>query len=77
VTLLVANGMDEPEAWVAFDGTAIIENHGGIELAEKLAAKYWDLTNPQQKATLASWQAHGDTFCLIVLRPERIRTYAD
>lgn len=75
MTLLVANEVGEPEAWVAFDGTAVIENEGGIELAEKLAAKYWDLANPQHKATLEEWQANGDSFCLIVLHPARIRTY--
>ena len=77
ITLLVANDMDEPESWVAFDGKAVIEDKGGIELAEQLAHKYWDLSNPTQKATLANWQKHGDSFCLIVLRPEQIRTYAD
>ncbi len=76
-TLLVANDMDEPESWVAFDGKVVIEDKGGIELAERLAPKYWDLSNPTQKATLANWQKYGDSFCLIVLRPERIRTYAD
>ncbi|MCB8945384.1 MAG: PPOX class F420-dependent oxidoreductase [Ardenticatenaceae bacterium] len=75
LTLLVVNDVGEPEAWVAFEGRATIENEGGIELAEKLAAKYWDLTNPQHKATLENWQAHGDTFCLITLHPDRIRTY--
>ena len=75
MTLLVVNDVGEPEAWVSFEGQATIQNEGGIELAAKLADKYWDMTNPQHQATLENWQAHGHTFCLIVLHPERIRTY--
>jgi PPOX class probable F420-dependent enzyme len=77
VTVLVANHLDEPEAWVAFDGTAAIEPEGGFELAERLAHKYWDLSDPERKAVLESWRAGADTLCVIALRPERIRTYAE
>lgn len=74
VSLLVSNHLDEPEAWVAFDGNAAICDEGGFALAERLAAKYWDLSEPKQKATLESWRAAADSFCVIELRPERMRS---
>jgi PPOX class probable F420-dependent enzyme len=77
VTLLVANHLDEHEAWVAFDGPATIELEGGFELAERLAHRYWDLSDPERKATLEGWRAKADTLCVIALRPERVRTYAE
>jgi PPOX class probable F420-dependent enzyme len=77
VTLLVANDLDEHEAWVAFDGTATIEMEGGFELAERLAHKYWDLADPERRASLKSWRTVADSFCVIVLRPARVRSYWD
>ena len=75
VTLLVANNMSEHEAWVSFDGKAKIRLEGGIELAEKLATRYWDLTDPKRKATLESWKTAPEKMCLIELIPIQIRTY--
>ena len=43
VSLLVSNDVDEPESWVAFDGSVTIDDSGGFELAESLAKRYWDL----------------------------------
>ena len=74
VTLLVANQLDEPEAWVAFDGAATIEREGALALAERLARKYWDMSDPKRQATLESWRAQVDTLCVIALRPRRVRT---
>lgn len=77
VSVVVANEHDEPEFWVAFDGDARIEAHGGLELAARLAARYWDLDQPAQAAALEAWQEAGeDAFRLIVLDDPRIRTYA-
>ncbi len=76
ITLLVSNDLSEGEAWVSFDGTAKIQLDGGFELAEQLAAKYWDLSDPKQKATLDSWKAAAQQLCLIELVPAQIRTYA-
>ena len=74
-TLLVSNDLSEKEAWVSFEGTARIRLDGGFELAERLAAKYWDLSDPDQKATLDSWKASSEQLCIIELFPDRIRTY--
>ncbi len=77
ITLLVSNDLSEGEAWVSFDGPAKIQPGGGFELAEQLAAKYWDLSNPHKKATLDSWKAAADQLCLIELVPTQIRTYTE
>ena len=73
-SVLVTNAIGEPEAWVAFDGPIDLSDNGGIELATRLADRYWDLDNDQQRAVLSSCQSAPDTFCLMTLKPERIRT---
>jgi len=77
VTLLVTNHLDEHEAWVAFDGPATIELEGAVALAERLAHQYWDLSDPEHKATLEGWREQADTLCVIALRPEKVRTSAE
>lgn len=72
-SLLVTNRVGEPERWVAFDGPVRIEQ-GGFDLAERLAAAYWDLRDPERAAALEQWRAHRDVFCRMTLTPERIRT---
>jgi nitroimidazol reductase NimA-like FMN-containing flavoprotein (pyridoxamine 5'-phosphate oxidase superfamily) len=72
-SLLVTNNVGEPEAWVAFDGEVSVHQSGGIELAEKLAAAYWDLTDQKYAERLASWQAAADIFALLELVPTNIR----
>ncbi len=73
-SLLVTNRVGEPERWIAFDGTVGISEHGGIELAEKLAPRYWDMSDAGRAAELATWREYADTFCLLTLTPARIRT---
>ena len=77
VTLLVANELNEHEAWVSFDGSAEIRLDGAIELMEELAEKYWDLSDPDRIATLDSWKAESDQLCVIELIPEQIRSSLD
>ena len=77
VTVVVANESDEPEFWVAFDGDVRIDDQGGLALAEQLAPRYWDLTDPKQEAALDAWREAGDgAFKLIVLEPTAVRSYA-
>jgi PPOX class probable F420-dependent enzyme len=76
ISVLVANDVDEPEYWVSFDGAARIDEHGGFELAERLAAHYWDLDDAGHAETLATWRSVKDVgFRKIVLTPTRIREY--
>ena len=72
-SVLVTNAVGEPEAWVAFDGPIDVRDEGGIELATRLADRYWDLGNEQRRAVLSSWQQTPESFCLLTLTPERIR----
>ena len=77
VTLLITNELSEHEAWLSFDGSASIRKEGGFELAERLAGKYWDLSDPERKQTLESWRSTADDFYLIEFVPDRIRSYSD
>jgi PPOX class probable F420-dependent enzyme len=77
VTLLVANDRSEYEAWVSFDGTATIRIEGAIDLMERLARKYWDLSDPDRKATFDSWMRVPEKWCVIELAPTRIRSFFD
>lgn len=72
-SLLVTNSVGEMEAWLAFDGRVEVREDGGLELAEKLATRYWDLTDAANLAKLAQWRAHPEAFVLLVLTPEKIR----
>ena len=72
-SVLVTNAVGEREAWVAFDGPIDVGDEGGIELATRLADRYWDLGNEQLRAVLYSWQQAPESFCLLTLKPERIR----
>jgi len=77
VTLLVANHLDEGEAWVAFDGTAKIRPDSAVELLERLAAKYWDLSDSDRQSTVDSWKSEPNSLCVIELVPTQIRTQQD
>ncbi len=74
MTLLAHNLPDEPERWFSFEGRPEIRDDGAFELAERLAARYWDLTQPGHLKMLETWQAHRDALCRVVLTPETIRT---
>lgn len=76
-SLLVVNNLDELEMWVAFDGEVKIKNDGGLELAERLAARYWDLSQPRQAKMLEQWREAASQILLLELTPEKIRSYKD
>ena len=73
-SLLVTNDVGEPEAWVAFDGEVSVDEHAGVELASKLAPRYWDLEDPERRSALDSWLQAPEAFCLLTLAPTRIRS---
>ena len=74
-SLLVVNEISEHEAWVAFDGVVSIHDDGGSELAVRLASRYWDLSDPDRQRTLEFFRKAAAAFCVLELRPTRIRTY--
>ena len=47
------------------------------ELAEELAPRYWDLSDPARQETLALWRKAGAAMRLLELRPVRIRSHKD
>ncbi len=73
-SVLVTNAVGEPEAWVAFDGLIDLNDDGGIELATRLVDQYWTMDDERLRSVLTSWQQAPDEFCLLTLRPEKIRT---
>jgi PPOX class probable F420-dependent enzyme len=76
-TLVVVNDLDEPEAWVAFDGEMSISSDGALELAERLAQRYWDMTIDEHKRSVDSWRKASTSLRVLELRPIRVRTYGD
>ena len=76
-SVLVTNHIDEKEKWVAFDGTVAVSDKGGLELAENLAQRYWDLNDPARASALESWRAMEAGWRLMEMVPDEVRTYAD
>jgi PPOX class probable F420-dependent enzyme len=75
-SLLVTNHPDELERWAAFDGVVTVHKEGGLELAERLAPKYWFDDDPRG-AALDSWRQMRDGWRLLELKPNAVRTYKD
>jgi PPOX class probable F420-dependent enzyme len=73
-SLLVPNAVGEPEGWVAFDGRIDVCDDGAIELAERLAPRYWDMNRPDLRAELDGWRRNAASLRLLELRPTAIRS---
>jgi PPOX class probable F420-dependent enzyme len=73
-SLTVTNVLGEPEGWVAFDGSIAVSSDGAIELAERLAPRYWDMTKPALRAAVEGWRRNAASLRLLELRPVAIRT---
>ncbi|ETX08207.1 pyridoxamine 5'-phosphate oxidase family protein [Candidatus Entotheonella palauensis] len=74
-SLVIASALGEKEEWVSIEGTITIHAEGGIELAERLAQRYWDLSQPARAATLQTWRNEASSLRLLELIPSRIRSY--
>ena len=74
VCLTVAEPVGVPEAWVAIEGTATIEEGTGFALAQRLAPHYYPAE--QAARTLVEWERTADQWVTIVVEPSRIRTSA-
>ncbi len=74
ISVLVTNDVGEREAWVAFDGNCEILEHGAGALITQVAPKYWDMKNPELRATIDDWVAAEDNFVRIRLTPEVVRS---
>jgi PPOX class probable F420-dependent enzyme len=72
VALSVEQPVGVSEAWVTIEGTVTIESDGGIELARRLAARYY---SPEQvAAVMQGWEAMADEWVVLRVTPARIRS---
>ena len=74
----VALSVEEPagaaEAWATIEGTATIEETGGIELARRLIVRYY---TPERAAdVLPSWERAAGQWVVIRVTPERVESLA-
>jgi PPOX class probable F420-dependent enzyme len=72
VALSVEEPVGVPERWVTLEGTASIEEAGGIELARRLAPRYY--TPGRAREALAQWERVADSWVLLRIIPSRIRS---
>lgn len=73
VSLIVAAPVGEREHWVSVAGRAVVEDGGARELAGRLAARYWDLDDPQRAKDLAEMLA-GELL-RVTVRPEKVSRF--
>ena len=72
--LTVAEPVGVPEAWVAIEGVATIEEGTGFALAQRLAPRYYPAE--QAERTLAAWGRVAQDWATIAIEPRRIRSSA-
>ena len=73
-SIVVAAPVGEREHWVSVSGPVTVEADGAHELAERLAARYWDLTDPVRAQDLAGILAEDQV--RLVLHPDAVSRYA-
>ncbi|ONI75589.1 pyridoxamine 5'-phosphate oxidase [Kribbella sp. ALI-6-A] len=73
-SIVVAAPVGERERWVSVAGRATVEPDGGHALAERLAARYWDLDDPTRAEDLAGILSEAQV--RIVIHPETVKRYA-
>ncbi len=74
VALSVEEPLQVQEAWVTIEGTATIENAGGIELARRLIVRYYD--EQRARDVLPSWEKMADEWVIVRVTPSHIRSSA-
>ncbi|GAA0221581.1 pyridoxamine 5'-phosphate oxidase family protein [Cryptosporangium japonicum] len=73
-SIVVAAPVEERERWVSVAGRVTVETDGALELAERLAAKYWDLDDPARAADLKGLLAEEQV--RLVIHPETVNRFA-
>ncbi|USX54404.1 pyridoxamine 5'-phosphate oxidase family protein [Lentzea sp. HUAS12] len=73
-SLVVAAPVAERERWVSVAGRVEVETTGAHDLAERLAARYWDLGDPSRAGDLA--EILGADQIRLVLHPEEVRRFS-
>jgi hypothetical protein len=72
-SVVVAAPVGERERWVSVAGRTTVETDGGHDLAARLAARYWDLSDPTRAAELQELLAAEQV--RIVIHPETVHRY--
>lgn len=73
-SLVVAAPVGERERWVSVAGPTTVEPDGAHELAQRLAARYWDLDDPRRADDLAGILA--EDWVRLVIHPDKVNRYA-
>ena len=73
-SLVAAAPVGERERWVSIGGHAVVEPDGAVELASRLAAHYWDLSDPRRSEDLATILA--EDWVRLVIHPTVVTRYA-
>ncbi len=74
VALSVEEAVGVAEAWVTIEGTAAIEETGGMELARRLVPRYY--TAERATNALAAWEQTADDWVVVRITPRHIRSSA-
>lgn len=79
ISLLVVNDVDEAPSWVRFDGAAVIDPDADTgALAQMLAERYWDLSDPGYAAVVEQWHAApAGSMVTVRVEPTRIASSID
>ncbi|WP_290061799.1 pyridoxamine 5'-phosphate oxidase family protein [Amycolatopsis solani] len=73
-SIIVAAPVGERERWISVAGSVSFEPDGAHDLAERLAARYWNLDDPSRAADLKELLAVDQL--RLVLHPDQVRRYA-
>ena len=73
-SIVVAAPVGERERWVSITGHTTVEPDGAHDLANRLAARYWDLDDPSRAHDLAEILAEEQV--RLVIHPEKVSRYA-
>jgi nitroimidazol reductase NimA-like FMN-containing flavoprotein (pyridoxamine 5'-phosphate oxidase superfamily) len=74
-SIIAANDVGEPEHWVSVEGRARVEEDGAFDLASRLAARYWDLSNPDLAAVVEAWR--NAPLVRVVIAADRVRRHEE
>lgn len=79
ISVLVTNRVGEQEGWIAFDGKIKVADFAPDvwpDVIDRIAPKYWDLSDPARASEIDSWRSEPQHFVSLVLLPSAIRSGA-
>ena len=72
--ILMANHPDETEHWVSIAGTVTLSDTDP-EWLGRVAARYWDLSDPARGDVVREWQADVASLISLEITPTEVHTY--